>query len=232
MDRVIVIAILLGITVVGVIMRFIDYRHISKRIETTYDFRNRFVDFINALFGNKKFDDIMYISLMEDVNSMQVELGSDGIMAIMRDPMRGIQMNNYPILVNFLPKLRNYISENSMFSSGIITESYEREAGSCDDAFIRHIGSLNKSKDAIRKRLMNPIDSFTYGVMYILIVPFAFLSSFGLFSENLIRRIIKSNVTKIVTGIVAVIAFIASVLTITVGWMEFIDIVLKLFNKK
>lgn len=206
MDRLVILGTVLGLTAIGFVIRLLELMKISTRIERTHDYRNKFVDFLNKLIGNRASDDEAYFWLTENVNDMQSELGSDGIFAHMHDPLRGVQIRDYQMLINFLPKLRNFIPETAMFSRDIMIENYTREAGHCDDAFIRHVGTLNALQDSLRKQLKNPINSFSYGIENILYIPLSMLSSFGLLSAYGARRIRRSKIAKLIVALVSIIA--------------------------
>jgi hypothetical protein len=86
-ERLIVIVTIIGFTLTGFAVRLFEYKQITKRIQKTHTYRDRFVDFLNELISNRSFDDQNYIWLTENVNEMQAELGSDGIVAHMSDPL-------------------------------------------------------------------------------------------------------------------------------------------------
>ena len=231
MDRVIIILSVLFITLLGFIIRFIEYKRIFKRMDMTYDYRNRLIGFFNDLTSRRFFDDEVYISLVEDVSEMQIELGEDGIIAFLQDNLSRLQVRNYQILANFLPKLREYLMEVDEFSMvDFMKERYYKEMGYCDNAFINHIGKLKSLKESTYKMLINPIYSFTYGVAKIIFIPLWLLTSFGVLSTNIVKKIKRNKVVNFLTGIIALIAFASSVISIVVGWERFIEIVQNLFN--
>ena len=231
MDRWIFVLALIGVTAIGFVVRFFEFSQILKRLDKTVDYRNKFIDFLNSLFSDRTFDEKAYYWLIENVNEMQIELGQDGVFAHMQDQMRGVQTRNYQILINFLPKLRHFLSEMDMFSHGLMFENYTREAGHCDDAFVRHLGTLNSLRESTRKQLINPLTSFSYGIENILFIPFSIIASFGLLTTIGVRRIKKNRIARLFSSAVALIAFVSSVITIIIGWEEFVSLTKQLLTR-
>ncbi len=231
MDRLFVIAIAFCFTLVGFVMRLVEYRRIQRRIDTTYSYRNQFIDFVNALINNRNFNDEAYIWLTENINEMQAELETDGIIAYMYDPLRGVKRRNYQILINYLPKLRNFLSETSRLSSNIMTENYLKEAGFCDDAFIRHVGTLHSLEKSMHKQLINPLSSFSYGIENFLFIPVSALTAFGLLPTRWGKMFKHSKILKLLVGIVELVTLISSVVNVVLGWDEFSQIISRLLQK-
>jgi len=224
MERLFAVLFLIGLVIIGFVRRLVSALKTAKRIETTDHYRSEFIDFINELFEKRLFNNKKYYKLTSTVSEMQAEMGSDGVFAYVQDPLHNMAMRNYPLLVNFLPELRNYLSE-SYTGSSIVQENYIYKANSCDDMFIRHIGVLEASLKQLRKKLINPIDCFAYGVRTILTTPIYIISSFGLLTASFARKISNSLIVRIIAGVIALIGFAASVVTIIIGWEQFYGIV-------
>lgn len=225
MDRLIAVFIVIAITAVGFIVRLKEYKRLSKRIDFTTNYRNKFVDFLNSLFSKRVFSDEIYMKLTMDVNEMQTELGSDGILAYMRDPLRGMEMRNYQLLINLLPKLRGYLSETAFMASELHEKAFFDEAAVCEDMFIRHLGALNSSQEATRKKILNPIACFIYGTKAIIAIPFMLFHEFGILPARIMRIISNSFFVKLFIGLVSLVGFVSAIITIVIGWDEFVGVI-------
>ena len=124
------IIIIIGIIILGFIMKRIELSDIIKRVEFTNSYRHKFIELINGIMSRNCFNQQLYYELTSDVKSMQYELGSDGIFAYVTDNLRGFSTSNYQLLVNFLPELRNAINERD---NGIIMNRINQSAQDCDD---------------------------------------------------------------------------------------------------
>ena len=145
MDKLIPAFIIIGIIILGFIMKRIELSDIIKRVEFTNSYRHKFIELINGFMSRNCFNQQLYYELTSDVKSMQYELGSDGIFAYVTDNLRGFSTSNYQLLVNFLPELRNAINERD---NGIIMNRINQSAQDCDDMFIRHLGTLKEAEKA------------------------------------------------------------------------------------
>ena len=165
MDKLIPIFILISIIIIGFVMKLFELKDIVKRIDFTSKYRNKFIDFTNALFSAKSFNQQLYYELTSDVNAMQYELGADGIFAHVIDNLNGYSTRNYQLLINFLPELRDAISE---MANSIIMMRCSKSAKDCDDMFIRHLGSLEEYDKSVRNNLFNPFSCFSEGIKSII----------------------------------------------------------------
>lgn len=161
------------------------------------------------------------------VNKMQRELGSDGIMAVMYDPLKGIRTTNYQMLINFLPEMNEYYDMWDSFGrpNTIIHQRFMNSANICRDMFIRHVGSLEELMEDEKKRWYNPFSCLVEGVKVILWIPFYILTSFGLFTGNVFSYWRTKPVTKISSALIAIIGLLSSVVTIAIGWEQFTKII-------
>ena len=95
MDKLIPAFIIIGIIILGFIMKRIELSDIIKRVEFTNSYRHKFIELINGFMSRNCFNQQLYYELTSDVKSMQYELGSDGISAYVTDNLRGFSTSNY-----------------------------------------------------------------------------------------------------------------------------------------
>ncbi len=222
MDKLIPILILIGVIIVGFVIKVFELKNIVKRIDFTNDYRNKFVDFVNTLFSAKSFNQKLYYELTSEVKAMQYELGADGVFAHVIDGLKGYSTNNYQLLVNFLPELRNAVNE---MDNSIIMMRCSQSAGDCDDMFIRHLGSLQEYDKHVRKNLFNPFSCFSDGVKSIVALPVLLLNWLGFLSDERTKKIKSSWVVGVLNFIVVILGLIGSVVTIALGWEQFLQMI-------
>ena len=220
MDKLIPIFIIIGIMILGFITKSIDFNDAVKRTNLTNQYRNKLITLINGIFLDKIFNQQLYYELTSDVKSMQFELGCDGVYAYVTDNLKGFSTSNYQALINFLPELRDVLNNQNNF---IMMNRYSQSAKDCDDMFIRHLGSLNELKKSIKKKLFNPFSCFSDGMKFIVSLPILLLNWLGLISDEYMRKAKRSWLIKLLNVIIILIGLIGSIMSIILGWNEFLQ---------
>lgn len=226
MDKVIPISIVAVIIILGFITKCIELNAILKRIDFTNGYRNKFIDLVNGIMSHNTFNQQLYYELTTDVKAMQVELGSDGIIAYVTDNLKGFSTQNYQLLVNFLPELRNVLSERDSY---IMMNRYNQSAQDCDDMFIRHLGTLKEMEKPIRKNLFNPISCFSEGIKFIVSLPILLLHWLGFISVETTCKLKRNWFIKLINVLITFVGFISGLMSIIMGWNDFLKILYKIF---
>lgn len=226
MDRIIPIIILIGLAALGFIIKFVEIYDLNKRLTFTKEYRDKFIALCNDIFSSNHFDQAIYYELTADVKDMQAELGADGIYAYVQDSLKGVATRNYQALVNFLPELRTAISEKQ---NSIMAMRLSKSITDCDDMFVRHIGTLTPQIDATRKEAKNPFSCFAEGVRTIIALPILLLKWFGVISGTTSVRLKSNWIVKVISVFVTLIGFVGSVITIIIGWEQFVEVLKKWF---
>lgn len=227
MDKLIPIFVLISIIIIGFVMKLFELKDIVKRIDFTSKYRNKIIDFANALFSAKAFNQQLYYELTSDVKAMQYELGADGIFAHAIDNLNGYSTRNYQLLINFLPELRDAISETD---NSIIMMRLSKSAKDCDDMFIRHLSSLEEYDKSVRNNLFNPFSCFSEGIKSLISLPVLLLNWFGFLSYEHTKKIRKSWIVNVINFVVVILGLISSIITIVLGWNQFLQIVSKIIS--
>lgn len=226
MDKLIPVFIVIGIMILGFIMKLIELNDAVKRIDFTNQYHNKFIRLISGIFLDKSFNQQLYYELTLDVKAMQYELGSDGVYSYVTDNLKGFSTSNYQALINFLPELRDVLNNQDNF---VMMNRYNQSAKDCDDMFIRHLGSLNEFEKSIRKELFNPFSCFSDGVRFIVSLPILLLNWFGFISDEYTRKAKRSWFIKLLNFIIILIGLIGAVMSIILGWNEFLQKLSKIF---
>lgn len=227
MDKLIPIFILVGIIVIGLISKVAELSTILNRIEFATKYRNKFIEYINEIISSHSFNQKLYLELTSEVKAMQYELGEDGIYAYMTDHLRGVAVRDYQLLINFLPETREMVNGHN---NSILAERYNKSIQDCDDMFIRHLGTLESQRQALRKGLFNPFSSFAEGTKTIILFPLILLNWFGFVTTEKTDKAKGNVIVKGLNFLVTILSFAATIITIVVGWTDFWEIVFNFFK--
>lgn len=220
MTRLTAFGIIVALIIIGAIEKIISIRKLSQRLEYTSKYRNDFIVFCNRVRETHKLEGDDYYKLMQDENKIQRELGVNGIISVYQDPAAGIQMNNYPIFLNFFGELRNYMTSPYLFEERIYLL-----VSTCDEALTKHIGVLKEAIEIGYSKLKNPFACFANGMSFIISLPVRILEWCGVINSDTSKRILNSRLQEIINKIVVLIGLISSMITIIMGWDIFIQIV-------
>ena len=201
----------------------------NKRVEFTVDFNNMFFDFANEVFTTRRMNSEKYNAVMKDVDKIQEELGMDGELNEFVDPLKGIQGKNYQLFMNIMPEIRTALS-NMGYS--IMDERINQLMGLCEDALRRHVGNLDRAIEQEKKGLWNPITCMGEGIRWIVGLPVDVLQWAGLYSTGRSRKIKASVIFKAISNLIVFIGLISSIVTIVLGWDEFLVIINNCIGRK
>lgn len=215
-----IIGIVILLSIIGFVYNYLILKKLNIRLEKTINYRTRFVELINHLNETKELKKDLYIELVEECNEMQYELGNDGIAAVFIDPIRGLQYNNYQLLINFYSELRTGIQ-----MIGLMGENINILAGFCDEAMIRHRGTLKELINMQISHLKNPILCFSQGIRFLIKLPIDMLFWSGIISEPIRYKIHNSIISIIIQKIIVSIGLISSLISIIIGLDEFKEII-------
>jgi len=221
--------IVLVLVVIGHIIKRKRIAKFNNRAEFTVDFNNRFFDFVNDLFTTRRMDSDKYNAVIKDVDKIQEELGMDGVLNGFVDPLKGIRGTNYQLFMNIIPEIRTAISN---MGNSIMDERINQLMGLCEDALRRHIGNLDRAIEHEKKRLWNPITCMGEGIRWIVGLPVDVLQWAGLYNDGRSRRIKASFIFKAISNLIVFIGLVSSIVTIVLGWDEFLEIINNCIGRK
>lgn len=215
----IIILSILTVFIIGFVQVYNRHNRVVKKIDFAGEYRNKFVKFSNKYFENYdrwsrlgNFDGEQYVWLTMNVSRIQNYLGTFGIMDYIA-PFQTYKVSNYQIIINTIPKFRD----------GSIKDF---DVNSVDDSLLRYIGYLDEYQKDTQRNLKNPIIWFREGFREILSIPIFILSWFGIISNRTLNSIKDSLIYKVISGLIALVTLISSIVTIIVGY----DQTLKFIN--
>lgn len=218
---------MLSILVILLITGFLKLRTVHSGIIDRYNFasqfRDKFVELTKKYLDscrrtceNRVIDGNLYVWLTMNVNRIQNDLGSLGVMEYIA-PFQRYTISNYQIVINSLPKFRDGSVENF-------------DINSVDDCLLRYLGVMERRKNHSANDLNNPIVWFRVGIGEILSIPLFVFNWFGIFSRKTVDNIKESTLYRIVTGIMSLVAFISAIVTIILGREQLMEFIREILN--
>lgn len=163
------------------------------------------------------------------IDEIQQELEMDGVLNNFYDPLHGMYCRNYQLFMNIMPEIRIAVSERN---SIIMSERIDQLMGMCEDALKRHIGNLKRAIENEKKGFFNPIICLGEGIRWIVGLPVDILCWVGIYSVGRSRKIKTGIIFKIISNVVVGIGLISSIVTIVLGWDEFLTILKNCIARK
>lgn len=188
--------------IIGGIALFVELIKLSKKTEFVGSFITKFQRFAKTYQDD--FDGKIYGWLLENSVKMQSMMGQLGTM-MYRPPFASYAHTNYQLVLNVIPEMRT-------------GQAHPHLVAALEDALIRYYGTLNDRHDSSQSRIKNPLMLIREGFSIILLLPWMILYGFGILSSNAISKASTNPFIKILSAILAIVAFISSLVTIFGGW--------------
>lgn len=219
--------IILGILTVffiGFVQVYNKHSRVLKKIDFGVEYRNKLIEFSNKYFETydrwsraDHFDRQLYVWLTMNVNKIQGNLGTFGIMDYIA-PFQTYKISNYQIVINTIPKFRDETVRDF-------------EVNSVDDCLLRYIGYLEEYSQDTQKNLKNPIVWFREGFREVLSIPIFMLNWFGIISSRAVNSIQDSLIYKVLSGLIALVTLVSGLVTIVVGYDQTLEFISRLLSK-
>jgi hypothetical protein len=203
--------------VVGLLQTALKIRDVSERRGFTREYLGQLQELLGRI-AKQGFDSEAgrtHAWLMHRGGKMQLELGPDGKM-IYREPFGGPIWPDYEVLTNLIPKLRDEQLQGGLSGGG--GPLYDQAASVCQDVLIRHDGRLQDTEERLRGDLLNPFALLRRGVEFVVTLPLLLLVWSGLLRYTALLKATETGPGRALTGIVALVGFLAAVVQILVGW--------------
>ena len=220
MQRLTAIFICIVVCILGFISKKLRIRHLQESIDFTVGFQKDMIEVAEYFFrhsGSLNSELPAYQRFLHNQDAMQKELGADGIIT-MQDRMRGIRISNYQVIVNLIQELR---TESGILFNSLIKKRCQQLVGVCDDSLRRHIGNLDHELQDLDRHLFNPIVCFGEGIRTIIRLPIMVLLWLGIINDSTVGTVGSNKILQLVSSVITIVSFAASVITIILGWDEF-----------
>ena len=98
------------------------------------------------------------------------------------------------------------------------------------ESIIRYLGLLEESREVLITQRKNPVVWFREGIKFILNIPFKSLVWFDILNSSIVKKITSNILFKFFSGLIALITFLSTVITIVLGYEQFTKYLLSFFN--
>jgi len=211
------LVLLVFIFLLGVSSIIRDYFTIHKK----YIFTTEYFETLKAYIQSNGQDVEKYSWLTRKSSKIQTLMGSFGLVDY-KPAAQNYIYKNYQLIVNGLGELRSYYNDNYVFSR-LANEMSQ----TLQEALIRYIGVLEEHRDFYISQLKNPIIWFREGVRVIIALPINLLSWFGIINPLAVATITTNIIFRFFSGIIAFLTFLGTIVTLVVGWNDFVSILFK-----
>jgi hypothetical protein len=185
---------------------------IKRRLSIILQWRHDFISWSNDGFSDAQ----SYARLTTDSPRVQEALGGWGIISSFSPPYTGIVYQNWSVVLNGLPMIRQYSHDRLLRDT-----QAPQYVHVIDDAALRAIGALNDDLKQARWRLVNPLSLLREGTVRVITVPVYILAEFGLLSKRTYERIVASVFVKATAFLIGTVGFFSAVVGIVTGWDHF-----------
>lgn len=207
MSNFLFIAIIMLIMIIGLGKICTSINAINIRMDFTQEYLKKFGEFCIKI-NQGSFDNEKYIWLTSNVAKIQDELGENGIVFNYHPPYAGYMYKRYQLLVNTLPRIRTGQADRI-------------DIAACEDALIRHWGSLRELHSNYIGYIKNPFIWLREGINLLITFPIRLAYWFGLFEYGFLVKVTNNIFVRTLGFIVGIIGLISSIMTIAIGWNDF-----------
>lgn len=205
----------LGITFLVIVVGFVGLFRRRNGIVERRNFVNEYLKnldaFASKFYSSGKFDTEIYDWLVRKVVRVQNELGSYGVVSMYRPAYENFMYKNYQIFANTIPAI---IRDDPHIS--------RHDVQTCLYVLTTYLGWLDDLVQATEKELRNPLAWLREGAKIIVVLPFLLLAELGLIGSRFVAKVQSSFIIKLIAGLFALAAVCSSIVTIVIGWNEFI----------
>ncbi|PKM52356.1 MAG: hypothetical protein CVV02_00970 [Firmicutes bacterium HGW-Firmicutes-7] len=203
------------ILVILFVLGFIKIAKYKFDLDSKQKFVIEYAEKLNTLF-NGNYDSAIYSWLIQNLNRIQGELYHNGLIDFKPSYVKQY-ISNYPILLNTVPKIR--------------TNDLEcEEICLAQDSILKQIGDNGRLIDFTIKELKNPFIWLREGIRSVVTFPIYLLFWSGLINNRSYTKIRHSWFFKLFTFIIALAGIMSSIITIIIGWDQFLATLHQVFN--
>ena len=197
------------------IIQMFRIKKISEEEEFVMLFHNKLFEYVDSN-GN----DEIFVWLTRNASKMQRLMGSFGHVSY-RPPFANYMINNYQIIINGIDEIKKEIefgyNENQHFD--LIRST-----------ILKYSGSVENRHEYIVDIMKNPIKLFVLSIRRIVLLPIMLLHEFGILGTKLNLWFKESYLISFISGVIALITILSTVITIILGWTEFHKIIMNIIS--
>lgn len=218
LSRLYVVLTLVILAIIGAIRLLAKLSELRKRDAFSNAFLKHLVKYVDS--GGS--DAECYAWLVYNSVQMQSYMGSLGIVDY-KPSGANYMFSGYPVVVNILPEMR------TAFQTDITRYFADQHAQLLHESIMRYMGALNISRERLSKELKNPFAMAREGIRTVLMMPVYLLHWVGLI--NRVGSFENSFLIRWLTALVTLLTVASALVSLVVGWDEFIRIVMEFFKR-
>lgn len=206
-----------GLTLLGLVLKVLESRALHLDLEFAREFRDKLISYANG----RGVDHQAYNWLTFRSIKMQRQMGELGLLSAYRRAASGQTVFGYQVIVNMLPELQQSFVDPMVAFLG----RGDQSARTMVDCLTRYMGVVSDQHSQCMGELKNPLLWFRDGVRALLSLPFRLLGWFGLLGDASVRFLVSNGVFSFMTGAVAMIGLLSSIVGLVTDWSQFADLV-------
>ena len=210
----IVIGIFIAIAICGFVKQKKRRNALLSHRAFLVDYRNRFIEYVNRT------DLTAYQFLNQHLSKAQKYMGSIGILEKLRLPFENVYHVDVPVLA-----LLSHIATNK--ENNLPYNDYARMI---DDTLTRAVGDHEDAIERLEKKIRNPFHCFYIGFNAIFSLPFIAVSYMFTGENHIESNNVLRVVMKVTATIIQALGLLSAVITIVIGWEDFLTIFLSLLD--
>lgn len=214
MVKIYIVLAIFVLCLIGLAEMLFELRAILEQRNFAVEFHRKFVNLLDPTKSD--FDSNLYAWLIAHSTQMQWYLGSLGRVHY-KPAFSGYMVDQYQIVVNTLESI------------GMRTVNHVQIVA-CENAIIRKVGLVDQALVARRTELKNPVRWFKEGVQWLLALPLNLLLWFGIVTEDRIDNISHGPLFSFLSGVLALVGFLGSIVTLMLGWKQAKEIVMSIMK--
>ena len=216
------IIIIVILIIIGFIKQLYEVNKFANDYDTVKEYFNIFVNVTTNKVNKQNLDNNAYIQLVKRSEEIQLLMGYYGVIDLEEG---GRIYNNYPLVLNTIPKIKE-LKINDSFD----TENILRELEMLQNGFLRYFNNLEIIINTYKKHFLNPFTNLKEGFHFILSLPIKLLYWVGLINQNNKNKIENSNFISILSGIGTLLTLIYTIMSIFIDWNTFVSTIKNLFS--
>jgi len=204
---------------------------ISSRLRTIADKRSFAIGFLSDLktyWDSRGKDERSYLSMVHKSARLQSDLGRFGVFEMYNPPGADYAFHNYPAVLNMVPELRQWIAHEETLS---VVKPAQDLARTLEESIVRYLGVLDRRENTLRGGARNPLIRPREGIGELILLPLRLLGWLGIISDPSAGLLEPSVLFRVISGVITLVGLASAVMTIVVGWSQFIEIVQRWFPR-
>ncbi len=193
-----------------------------RRLEEDREFAQAYLGAFRRYLAGDGADAETYSWLVHRSQKLQRKMGSHGIASTFVAPFNQHTVTNYRIILNALPEVRRGLSDSILRS---LASEY---AQMIQEAIIRYDGDLDDALDQAQGSKRNPFTALRQGTQALIQAPAYLMHWLGLARGPSMSS--TGIVLRVSSGLLALFGLASSVISIVVGWSDFLAILARVFG--